>query len=115
VPTPSFLAGDEPRWWEVKLVEEQAQCLYSFDGRDLPVKLEEICDYVAGVESECATENVQLSCSVMEISDALVDLGVFPIWDIPERPKSAQDVLTVADLILERPREEHATNAGSWV
>jgi hypothetical protein len=37
-----------------------------------------------------------------EISIALVDLGVFPIRDIPWRLKSAQDVLMVANLVLER-------------
>jgi hypothetical protein len=42
----------------------------------------------------------------MGISDALVDLCVFPIWDIPERPKSAQDVLTMAGLVLEYLWEE---------
>jgi hypothetical protein len=47
----------------------------------------------------------------MEISDALVDLGVFPIGDIPAHPESAQDILTVVNLILERLREEHAFGA----
>jgi hypothetical protein len=39
---------------------------------------------------------------VMEISDPLVDLGVFPIQDIPRLPKSAHEVLAVTGLILER-------------
>jgi hypothetical protein len=51
----------------------------------------------------------------MEISNALVDLGVFPIRDILAHPESAQDVLTVASLILEHLREEHASDAGLWV
>jgi hypothetical protein len=51
----------------------------------------------------------------MENSDALVDLGVLPIRDIPTQPRSAQDVLTVASLVLERLQEEHATGAGPWV
>jgi hypothetical protein len=38
----------------------------------------------------------------MKISDALVDLGMFPIRDIPEHLKLARDVLTAAGLILER-------------
>jgi hypothetical protein len=102
-------------WREEKLAEEQAWDLYSFDGRDLSVELEEICEHVAGVESERATEVVRLSRSVMEISDALVDLGMFLIRDIPAHLKSAQDVLTVASLILEHQLEEHASGAGSWV
>jgi hypothetical protein len=59
-------------------VEEQAWGLYSFGGRDLSVELEELCECMAGVESECAAEVMQLSWSVMEISGALVNLGVFP-------------------------------------
>jgi hypothetical protein len=54
------------------------------------------------LESERAAEAVQLSQSIMENSDALVNLGMFPIWDIPADLKSAQDVLTTASLILER-------------
>jgi hypothetical protein len=65
------------------LAEEQAWGLHSFDGRDLSVELEELRERMAGVENECTAEVVQLSRSVMEISDALVDLGVFPIQDIP--------------------------------
>jgi hypothetical protein len=56
---------------------------------------------------------VQLSRSVMEIFDALVDLGMFPNWDIPESPKSAQDVLVVASLVLECLWEEHVSDVGS--
>jgi hypothetical protein len=51
----------------------------------------------------------------MEISDALVDLGVLPIRDIFESPKSAQDILTAASLIFEHLQEEHASDTGSWV
>jgi hypothetical protein len=79
------------------------------------VELEELCERVAGVESKRAAEAVQLSWSVMKISDALVDLGVFPIWDIPTHPKLAQDVLMAASLILEHLREEHAFGAEPWV
>jgi hypothetical protein len=38
---------------------------------------------------------------VMGISNALVDLGMLPIRDIPELLKTAQEVLVVAGLILE--------------
>jgi hypothetical protein len=102
-------------WQEEKLAEEQVQGLYSFDGRDLLMELEELHERVAEVENEHAAEAMQLSRSVMEISDALIDLGVFLIWDIPAQPRSAQDVLTVASLVLEHLREEHAFAAGPWV
>jgi hypothetical protein len=65
---------------------------------------------VAGVENERATEVVQLLQSFMEIIDALVDLGVLPIWDIPTHLKSAQDVLAAASLISERLGAEHASS-----
>jgi hypothetical protein len=97
------------------LVAEQEHGLYSFDRRDLPVELEELRECVAGIESECTAEVVQLSRSVMEISNALVDVGVFPIWDIPMHPESVQCVLMMTSLILERTWEEHASGVGPWV
>jgi hypothetical protein len=100
-------------WREEKLVEEQAWGLYPYDGRDLLVELEKLHERVDGVEDERVTEAVQLSWLVMEISNALVNLGVFPIRDIPAQPKSADDVLTVVNLVLERLWEEHASITGS--
>jgi uncharacterized protein with PhoU and TrkA domain len=57
--------------------------------RDLLVEVEDLHECMVGVESERAAEAMQLSRSVMEISDALVDLAMFPIRDIPVHPKSA--------------------------
>jgi hypothetical protein len=94
------------------LEEEQAWGLHSLDGRDLPEELEELHELLAGVESEYAVEAVTLSWLVMEISDALVDLVMFPIRDIPEHPQSALDVLTAVGPILERLWEEHDSGAG---
>jgi hypothetical protein len=64
------------------LTEEQAGGLHSFDGCYLSVGLEELRACMAGVKDERAAKAVELSQLVIEISDALVDLGVFPIWDI---------------------------------
>jgi hypothetical protein len=100
---------------EEKLAKEPAWGLYSFDGRDLSVEPEELHGRVAEVESERATEVVQLFRSVMKKSDALVDLGVFPIRDIPAQLRSARYVLTMVSLVLECLREEHATGVGPWV
>jgi hypothetical protein len=69
---------------------------------------------VARVEDECTVEAGELSQLVMEISDALVDLGMFPIRDIPWHPKTTQGVLVVVGLILELLREEHASDVGPW-
>jgi hypothetical protein len=51
----------------------------------------------------------------MEISDVLVDLGVFLIQDIHAQPRSAQYVLTTASLVFERLWEEQASDAGPRV
>jgi hypothetical protein len=51
----------------------------------------------------------------MEISNALVNLVVFSIQDIPQCPKLARDVLTVAGLILEHLWEDHASGASPCV
>jgi hypothetical protein len=91
------------------------QGLYSFDGRDLSAELEGLCDCVDGDGNERATEAEQLSWLVREISDALVDLDMFPIRDIPLQPRSAQDLLTAVGLVLEHLQEEHAFGADPLV
>jgi hypothetical protein len=90
---------------------EQAHDLPSYNGHDLLAGLEELHARVARVEDECVGEAMKLSRLVMGVPDALVDLGVFNIWDIPQCPQSAQEVLAAAGLILERLREEHASDA----
>jgi hypothetical protein len=95
------------------LAEEQTRGLYSFSGSYLSVELEELHEHVVRVESERTVEAVQLSRS--EIFNALVDLGVFPIWDILAHPNLVQDDLMMASLILEHLREEHASATGPWV
>jgi hypothetical protein len=68
------------------------------------VELEELHERMDGVESEHTIVAMQLSRSVMQISDALVDQGVFPIQDIPAHLKSAQDVFAVASRFLDHLR-----------
>jgi hypothetical protein len=87
---------------EVMLAEEQMPSLHPFDGWDLSAELKEIRPRVDGIEGERATEAGQLSQLVIKISNTLVDLGMLQILDIPQLPKSAQVVLTVAGLLLER-------------
>jgi hypothetical protein len=75
------------------LVEEQEQeqerDLYPHNGWDLSAELEGIHARVDRIEVECAAEVGQLSWLVMEISNALADLGMLPIQVIPQLPKSA--------------------------
>jgi hypothetical protein len=54
---------------------------------------------VDGITGERATESEQLSQLVIEISNALVDLGMLPISDIPQLLKSSQDVLMAIGLL----------------
>jgi hypothetical protein len=54
-----------------------------FDVRDLTTELEEIRACVDGIMGERATEAGQLSQLVLGINNALVDLVMLPIWDIP--------------------------------
>jgi hypothetical protein len=97
--------------WEVKLVEEQARGLHSFDRRDLSVELEEVRACVVGIDDEHVIEAGELLWFVMEISNALVDLGMLPIWDIPQLSKTTKEVLVAPSLILECLREGNTYGA----
>jgi hypothetical protein len=79
------------------------------------VELERLREHEDGVEDEHAVEAKQLSRSVRDISNALVNLIVLPIQDIPLQPRSTKDVLTTFSLIWERLWEEDAFGAGSQV
>jgi hypothetical protein len=58
---------------------EHAHGLPSYDRQDLSVGLEELHAHVAGVKDKRVVKAMGLSWLVMGISDALVDLVVFPI------------------------------------
>jgi hypothetical protein len=77
--------------------------------------LEKHHERVAGVEDDYITEAEQLSWSVSDISDALVNLNVLRIKDIPTQPRSAKEILTVFGLVLEQLCEEHGSGVGSHV
>jgi hypothetical protein len=78
------------------------------------VELEEIHTCVDGIDGERVTEAGQLSYLVVEISINLVDLGMLSIQDILWLPKSAQEVLTAAALLLEYLQEAQASRASPW-
>jgi hypothetical protein len=99
---------------EAKLAEEQPCSLHSFDGRDLSMELKKLHTCMDRVEDECVTEAEKLSMLVVGISNALIDLKMLPIRDIPQILKSVLEVLIAVGLILERLREEHASGAGPW-
>jgi hypothetical protein len=78
------------------------------------VELEEIHAHVDGITHECTAKVEQLVQLVVGISNALVELGMLPVQDIPQLPKSAQKNLTVASLLLEHLWEVQASDAGPW-
>jgi hypothetical protein len=55
---------------------------------------------VDGVEDIRIAEAGKLSTLVVGISNSLVDLGMLSIQDIPQLPKSVQEVLAAVGLIL---------------
>jgi hypothetical protein len=73
-------------WQEERLDEDQARDLYPPDGRSLPSKLGKLRERFTGTKDDHGIEAEQLSRSIREISDALVDLNVLPIRDIPLWP-----------------------------
>jgi hypothetical protein len=88
------------------LAEDQARCLYPPSRRSLPSELGKLCERIAGTEDDHTVEAEQLSQSIREISNALVNLNVLPIQDIPSQSWSAKDVLAVFSVVLDKLREE---------
>jgi hypothetical protein len=97
---------------EAKLVEERAHDLCSFDARDLLTELEEFCMRAVEVEEERAVEAGELVVLVIEASNALMDLEMLPICEVPQTLKRALEVLKVVSVNLERLREAHASGTG---
>jgi hypothetical protein len=96
------------------LVEEQARSLHHDHGQDLSTALEGIQPCVDEIEGECAAKAGQLTQLVMGISNALTNLGMLPVQDIPHLPKLAQEVLAATGLLLECLREAQTSDAGPW-
>jgi hypothetical protein len=94
--------------------EEQACDLHPHDGRDELVESEGIHPCLDGIGGEHTAEAGQLSQLVMEINNALADLGTLPVQDIPQLLRSAQEVLAVASLPFEHLTEAQASGTGLW-
>jgi hypothetical protein len=90
---------------EVILSEELKCGLHPSDGWNLLAELDEAHACMNEIDGECAGEGERLSRQVMRISGILVDLGMLPIQDIPQLPRSAREVLSVVDLILKSLQE----------
>jgi hypothetical protein len=92
------------------LGEELERDLRHADGWHLLAELDMTRVHVDRIDSEHASEAEQLSWWVVRISNVLVDLGVLPIRDISQLPKSAPEVLPAVDLILKRLEEGFGTH-----
>jgi hypothetical protein len=99
---------------EAILAEEQERGLHPPNGRFLSTQLYQTRVRVDRINGERATEVGRQLQLVIVISNALVDLGMLPIQDIPQLSKSVREVLPVAGLILERLQEALASSASSW-
>jgi hypothetical protein len=51
---------------------------------------------------------------VRDVSKVLVDLGMFPVPEIPQDPCSTDDFLEVVDDIIEHVKEACDSNHGPW-
>jgi hypothetical protein len=70
--------------------------------------------HVDRINGERFVEGEQLSLLVLDISNALVDLGMLPIQDIPKLPKPVWEVLPAVGLVLECLQEALASDTGLW-
>jgi hypothetical protein len=85
---------------EVILVEELEPVLHPPNGQDLLAKLDKAPARVNRIDVQRTAEAERLSCQVMRIFGALVDLGMLPIQNIPQLLKSPREVFLVVDLVL---------------
>jgi hypothetical protein len=91
MPDSSLLIGDGPGG---------AGGLHPPDGRDLSLELDKARACVDRIDGERAAVTDQISWQFVMISSILVDLGMLPIQNIPQLPKSAWEVLPTVEVIL---------------
>jgi hypothetical protein len=99
--------------WEA-ILAKGLDGLHPTDERDLSTELEKARVSVHMIDGERAAEAHQVSQWVVRISNVLVDLGLMPVQDIPQLPKSAREVLPVVDLVLKCLQEALASGVGPW-
>jgi hypothetical protein len=88
--------------------------LHPTNTRDQSIELDKAPTLVDRVNGVHASEGEQLLPGIMRISNVLVDLGMLPIQNIPQLPKSAWEVLLVADLVLKCLQEVLRFGASPW-
>jgi hypothetical protein len=66
----------------------------------LSAELDQAHALTDGITNERIAEAMRLSQCVVGISNALADLGMLPIRDIPQLLKLAQEILLAADLVF---------------
>jgi hypothetical protein len=67
-----------------------------------------------GIDDKSAAEAERLSRHNMWISGVLVDLGMLPVYHIPQLPKSAREFLPMVNLVFQRLQKAQASGGGPW-
>jgi hypothetical protein len=97
------------------LLAEELECYqHPPSGQDLSAELNQARIGVDMINGECTIEAERLSRQVMWTSRVLVYLCMLPVQDIPQLPKSAQEVLLAFDLVLNRLQEALASDVSLW-
>jgi hypothetical protein len=96
------------------VVEELERSLRYLHRRDLPVKLYKARTRANEIASDRVAKAERLSRQLMRVAGVLIDLGLPPIEDIPQLPKTVRDALTVVALVLERLQGALDSGASPW-
>jgi hypothetical protein len=96
------------------LAEELERVLPHPDACDLPVKLDEIHVRVHRIADDRAAKAGKLSRQLIQVAGVLIDMGLPPIEEISQLPKTTQDALLVVTLVLKHLQEALDSSAGPW-
>jgi hypothetical protein len=66
----------------------------------LSTELDQAHALTDGITNKRIVEAMRLSQCVVGISNALADLGMLPVRDIPQLPKLAREILSTTDLVF---------------
>jgi hypothetical protein len=88
--------------------------LHPPDRRDLSVELDKARTSVNRMDDDRAADAERLSWQVVHVASIVVDLGMLPVEDIPQLPKTDEQVLSVVALILKHLQEVLDSGAIPW-
>jgi hypothetical protein len=99
---------------DTDLEVELERDLHPSDRRDLSVELDKARTSVNRMDDDRAAEAERLSWQVVHVASIVVDLGMLPVEDIPQLPKTDEQVLSVVALILKHLQEVLDSGAIPW-